>query len=150
MKAMQVRLWVKNRALRTHEETFSRRCLFMGSPEGKLGSSLLKIEWWSALFACLLPAVVIGCSSGSLIQGSQTPSSTISSVSMACNPSAVATSATSQCSATVQGTGSYSSAVTWTASGGSISSSGLFTAPASMGGVNVTATSTQDPTKAAQ
>jgi acid phosphatase len=56
----------------------------------------------------------------------------------------------SQCTATVQGTGSYSSAVTWTANGGSINGSGLLTAPASVGNVTVTATSTEDSTKSGQ
>jgi hypothetical protein len=73
---------------------------------------------------------------------------TITSVSVTCNPVTVIISATSQCNATVQGTGSYSSAVTWSASGGAIGPSGLFTAPVSAGTVTVTATSTQDTTKA--
>ena len=73
---------------------------------------------------------------------------TISSVSVACSPSTIAPSATSQCIVAVQGTGSFSSAVTWTASGGTIDGSGLFTAPGSTGSVTVTATSTQDASKA--
>ena len=119
----------------------------MRSPQCNSGSNWLKNERWYALFACLMPAILIGCGGGSAVQSSQTPSPTISSVSVACNPSTVATSAASQCTANVQGTGSYSSAVTWTAGAGSINSSGLFTAPASAGSVTVTATSTQDSTK---
>src|ERR1017187_8512486 len=119
----------------------------MRSPECNSGSSWLKNERWYALFACLMPAILIGCGGGSAVQSFETPSPTISSVSVACNPSTVAKSAASQCTANVQGTGSYSSAVTWTASGGSINSSGLFTAPASAGSVTVTAASTQDSTK---
>jgi hypothetical protein len=119
----------------------------MRSPQCNSGSSWLKNERWYALFACLMPAILIGCGGGSAVQSSETPSPTISSVSVACNPSMVATSAASQCTANVQGTGSYSSAVTWTAGAGSINSSGLFTAPASAGSVTVTATSTQDSTK---
>ena len=122
----------------------------MRSPQCNSGSSWLKNERWYALFACLMPAILIGCGGGSAVQSSETPSPTISSVSVACNPSTVATSAASQCTANVQGTGSYSSAVTWTACGGSINSSGLFTAPASAGSVTVTATSTQDTTKSRQ
>jgi hypothetical protein len=77
----------------------------------------------------------------------QAPSSTITSVQVACNPSTVSTNATSQCSATVTGTGTYSSAVTWAASGGTIDASGLFTAPATAAAVTITATSVQDTTK---
>ncbi|HJV88974.1 MAG TPA: Ig-like domain-containing protein [Holophagaceae bacterium] len=51
--------------------------------------------------------------------------------------------------ATVTGTGTYSSAVAWTAQRGTITSTGLYTAPATGGSDTVTATSTQDPTKAA-
>ena len=119
----------------------------MSSLQCNSRSSRLKNERWYALFACLLPAVVIGCGGGSPLLSTPVPSPTISSVSVVCNPSTVATSAASQCTATVQGTGSYSSSVTWTASGGSINSSGLFTAPASAGSITVTATSTQDTTK---
>lgn len=75
------------------------------------------------------------------------PSSTITSVQVACNPSTVSTNATSQCSATVMGSGNYSSAVTWSASGGAVSASGLFTAPAAAAIVAVTATSVQDTTQ---
>jgi hypothetical protein len=71
----------------------------------------------------------------------------ITSVSVTCNPTTLNTGGTSQCTAAVQGTGSYSSAVTWSASAGTINSTGLLTAPASPGGVIVTATSTQDTTK---
>jgi acid phosphatase len=77
----------------------------------------------------------------------QMPSSTITSVQVACTPSSVNTNATSQCSATVSGTGNYSSAVTWSASGGAISATGLFTAPAVAAAVTITATSVQDPTQ---
>jgi hypothetical protein len=119
----------------------------MRSLQCNSGSSWLKNERWYALFACLMPVVVIGCGGGSAGSSPQMPSPTISSVSVVCNPSTVAMSATSQCAATVQGTGSYSSSVTWTAGGGGINSSGLLTAPASAGSVTVTATSTQDTTK---
>ncbi len=78
----------------------------------------------------------------------QLTSPTITSVLVTCSPATVDVTATSQCSAAVQGTGSYSSTVMWSASGGMINSSGLFTAPASAGTVTVTATSTQDTTKA--
>jgi len=87
------------------------------------------------------------CGSGASGSRPSAISSSISSVSAVCMPSAVATKATSQCNAAVQGTGTYSSEVTWSASGGTINAGGLFTAPASPGTVNVTATSTQDTTK---
>ena len=96
------------------------------------------------LMGCLILTGITGCGGGITQSNSPSQPSTISSVSIACVPSTVAMGATSQCNATVQGTGSYSSAVTLSASGGSISSNGLFTAPASAGGVTVTATSIQD------
>jgi hypothetical protein len=102
----------------------------------------LKMYLQIVLMACLILTGITGCGGG----GTQGKSSTITSVSIVCDPSTVAIAATSQCNATVQGTGSYSSAVTWSASGGTISASGLFTAPASAGGVTVTATSTQTTT----
>jgi phospholipase C len=74
----------------------------------------------------------------------QAPTSTITSVQVACNPATVNISATSQCTATVKGTGSYSSAVTWSASAGAINATGLFTAPAAAASVTITATSVQD------
>lgn len=74
----------------------------------------------------------------------------IASVQVACTPSIVSISATSQCTATVKGTGSYSSAVTWSASEGAIDTSGLFTAPATIGAVTVTATSVQDTAQSGQ
>jgi acid phosphatase len=104
----------------------------------------LKMYLPHVLMACLILTGITGCGGGITQSNSPSQPSTISSVSIACVPSTVAMGATSQCNATVQGTGSYSSAVTWSASGGSISSSGLFTAPASAGGVTVTATSIQD------
>jgi hypothetical protein len=72
----------------------------------------------------------------------------ITQVAVTCSPASVAEGATAQCSASVQGTGSYSSTVTWTATGGSVSSTGLFTAGSIVGSATVTATSTQDSTKA--
>jgi phosphatidylinositol-3-phosphatase len=78
------------------------------------------------------------------VQAPPPPSSTITSVQVACTPAAVNISATSQCTATVKGTGSYSSAVTWSASAGAINATGLFTAPAAAASVTITATSVQD------
>src|SRR5450631_4881210 len=137
----------ENRSPRMVERVLPWRSVIMRSLQCNSRSSRLKNELLYALFACLLPGVVIGCGGGSPLLSSPVTSPTISSVSVACNPSTVATSAAAQCTATVQGTGSYSSAVTWTASGGSINSSGLFTAPVSAGSVTVTATSAQDTTK---
>lgn len=77
----------------------------------------------------------------------QASSSTIASVSAACNPATINSGATSQCAAIVKGTGNFSSAVTWSASAGTVSSAGLFTAPAAAGAVNITATSVQDTTQ---
>jgi phosphatidylinositol-3-phosphatase len=74
----------------------------------------------------------------------QSPSSTITSVQVACNPSTVNINATSQCNATVKGTGNYRSAVTWSASSGAINASGLFIAPSTAGAATITATSVQD------
>ena len=65
-----------------------------------------------------------------------------SSIDVSCTPSAVDAAQTSQCNAQVQG--SATSSVTWSTSAGTISSSGQFTAPASGGGVTITATSTQN------
>ncbi len=55
----------------------------------------------------------------------------------------------SQFRATVTGTGSYDARVRWACTKGSILQSGLYTAPATPGDYTVTATSRQDPTKAA-
>jgi acid phosphatase len=63
------------------------------------------------------------------------------SIAVTCNPASVEPKGTSQCSATAQ-TGST---VNWSASGGTINATGLFTAPASMGNIVVTATSSTDP-----
>jgi hypothetical protein len=87
--------------------------------------------------------------SGTAAVSVQTPSSTITSVSVVCNPATVNINATSQCSATVKGSGNFSSAVTWSASLGSINSTGLFTAPAAAGAATITATSVQDASKSA-
>lgn len=62
---------------------------------------------------------------------------TSASVSVSCSPAAIVPDTTSQCKATVQGTSN--STVTWSASGGTITSSGLFTAPATVGNVTITA-----------
>lgn len=55
--------------------------------------------------------------------------------------------ATSQYSATVTGTGPFNPAVTWSVDDGSISPTGLYTAPLKVEGVNIKATSVEDPTK---
>jgi Phosphoesterase family len=124
----------------------SGRRVRVSSGQRSLRNMRLKMHLPHVLMACLILAVVTGCGGGVTVSKSPSQPSTISSVSIVCVPSTVAIGATSQCNATVQGTGSYSSAVTWSASAGSISSSGLFTAPASAGGVTVTATSTQTTT----
>jgi phosphatidylinositol-3-phosphatase len=85
--------------------------------------------------------------SGTALVTVQTSAPTINSVTVVCIPSTVAPNASSQCLATVQGTGSFSSAVTWSASEGSITPAGVFTAPPSVGGVTVTAASTQVSTQ---
>jgi hypothetical protein len=77
-----------------------------------------------------------------------TAASSITSITVSCDPASVQTGQTSQCTAKVVGTGSYSSSVTWSSSAGSINSSGLLTAPSTAGSATVTATSTQDSTKA--
>ena len=124
------------------------RFLRYEQPAAESEVKCLKNRLLSAFVVLLLSLAVTACGSGSSVSQFSPESSTIASVSPACTPSAVAPSATSQCNATVQGTGSYSSAVTWSASSGTINSSGLFTAQASAGTATVTATSTQDPTKA--
>jgi Protein of unknown function (DUF3443) len=88
------------------------------------------------------------CGGGSSGGGGNT--STITSVTASCTPSTVTSGQTSQCSATVSGTGNFSSAVTWSANAGQISSAGSLTAPIVSGNtsVTVTATSTQDSSKA--
>src|ERR1700744_2386447 len=103
--------------------------------------------------AALLLAAAAGCGGGGSVAPTPTPTppppaSTITSVTVSCDPAAIAAGATAQCTPAVTGTGSYSSAVTWAASAGSISASGLLTAPSSAGNVTVTATSTQDASKA--
>ena len=108
----------------------------------------MKNRLLSALVVFSLSLTVTACGSGASSSGTNPASPAISSVSLVCTPSTLSPNATSQCTAAVQGTGSYSSVVTWSASSGSINASGLFTAPASAGTVTVTATSTQDPTKA--
>ena len=82
--------------------------------------------------------------------GGGSSSSTITSVSVSCSPTTVTSGGTSQCTATVNGTGNFSQGVTWSTSAGSISSSGLLTAPVVSTNllVTVTATSTQDTSKA--
>lgn len=72
------------------------------------------------------------------------PLSSVTSVSVAGDPPTLTAGATSQCNATVSGMGNYSSAVTWSSSSGTITSSGLFTAPATVASVTITATSIQD------
>ena len=86
--------------------------------------------------------------SGKAAVAVQAGSSSVTGVAVTCTPTTIAPAATAQCSATVAGTGTFANTVTWTASGGSISAAGLFTAPAAAGGITVTATSTQDTTKA--
>jgi len=108
----------------------------------------LKYRLLSALVVFLLSLTITGCGGGASGNEPAPTSSAISSVSLVCTPSTLSTNATSQCTAAVQGTGSYSSVVTWAANGGTINASGRFIAPASAGTVTVTATSTQDPTKA--
>jgi V8-like Glu-specific endopeptidase len=73
------------------------------------------------------------------------PNNSIQSVSISPKPSSILTSGTQQFSATVVGTGNTQ--VQWSATAGSISSSGLFTAPATVGNVTVTAQSIQDNSK---
>lgn len=82
--------------------------------------------------------------------GGSNNSNSITSVSVSCSPSTVSSGQTSQCSATVNGTGSFSTSVTWSATAGSISTTGLLTAPIVSTSLvdTVTATSTQDATKA--
>ena len=109
----------------------------------------LKHAFLHALGTSLVLLALTACGSGSTTTMQPGPaSSTVSSVSLTCTPSTIAAGATSRCSPTVMGSGTYSSAVTWSASAGAISSSGLLTSPASAGTVTVTATSTQDSTKA--
>ena len=90
--------------------------------------------------------------SHSVIELKAGAASTVSDVTVSPSSPAVAGSATQQFTATVNGTGSPSQAVTWSVTGvGSINSSGLYTAPTTTGSVQnatVTATSTQDGTKA--
>jgi hypothetical protein len=117
----------------------------MNSLRHDLRRKCVKTRLLYSVVVSVILLTVTACGSGG--QPPSLVSSTVSSVSVACNPSTVAINATSQCNATVQGTGSYSSVVTWSASSGTISSSGLFTAPTSAGSVTVTATSTQDTTK---
>jgi hypothetical protein len=69
------------------------------------------------------------------------------SIAVAPATASVALGATRQFTATV--TGWANAAVTWSASAGSITASGLFTAPANLGHVTVTATSVADPTRSA-
>jgi acid phosphatase len=83
----------------------------------------------------------------SLTVQSSSPSSSITSVSAACNPATISSNATAQCNATVKGTGNFNSSVTWSASAGTVTSSGLFTAPTAAGAVTITATSVQDTTQ---
>lgn len=94
---------------------------------------------------CLL--LIIACGGSSSNSGT----STITTVGSSCSPTAITSGQTSQCTSTVSGTGSFSNSVSWTASGGgTISSGGVFTAgtvPFTTQ-VTITATSTQDTTKA--
>ena len=73
----------------------------------------------------------------------------VGTIGVAVTPAAVAvlTSKSQQFSATVSG--ASDTAVAWTAARGSISSGGLYTAPASAGADEVTATSHADPSRAA-
>lgn len=99
----------------------------------------------SALFCLLLGALgAVGCGGGG---GGGGTSSSIASVSATCSPASITTVQTSTCSAAVTGTGSYSSAVSWAATGGAITGAGVFT-PSGVGTAMITATSTQDSTKA--
>lgn len=72
---------------------------------------------------------------------------TITGVSVS-GPATIKENATAQFIAKVTGTGSFNPAVVWSCSDGEISQSGLFTAPAKVENVTVTATSVQDATKA--
>jgi hypothetical protein len=62
-------------------------------------------------------------------------------------PGALAENATAQFTATVNGSGNFNPGVQWSCTDGVISQTGLFTAPAKIENVVVTATSVQDPTK---
>ena len=110
-----------------------------------LGIPARRRGWRSTLWIVLTLAAMGGlyaCGGGG-----STTSSSITSVGATCQPTSITTAQTSQCSADVSGTGNFSSAVSWAATGeGSISASGLVS-PSGKGTVNVTATSTQDPTK---
>jgi hypothetical protein len=102
------------------------------------------------LLICELLAIASGCS---LISSNQGPGSNAngSGIRVAVSPSTATLSPATQqqFSATVQGTSN--SAVTWSASAGSITSDGVFTAPATGDGIQVTitATSVPDPTQRA-
>ena len=85
---------------------------------------------------------------------------TITSMSVSCSLVTVPTGQTSQCLATVSGTGNYSSAVNWSVNNvsggnpaiGTIGPTGVFSAPSTVPTPfteSITATSVEDPTKAA-
>jgi Putative Ig domain len=102
------------------------------------------------LLICELLAIASGCS---LMSSNQGPGSNAngSGIRVAVSPSTATLSPATQqqFSATVQGTSN--SAVTWSASSGSITNDGVFTAPATGDGIQVTitATSVPDPTQRA-
>jgi hypothetical protein len=97
------------------------------------------------LLTCGLLTIASGCS---LIGLDQTPRSGIR-VAVSPGTATLSPATQQQFTATVQGTSN--SAVTWAASGGSITKDGVFTAPATGDGIQVTitATSVPDPTQRA-
>lgn len=86
-----------------------------------------------------------GCSNGSSTgNGSEVPTSSVSSVTVSCSPSSIVGGQTSKCSASVNGSGDFSSAVTWSVDNGTIDQNGNYTAPANPTTAKVKAASVQN------
>ena len=101
-----------------------------------MNMAFFRASWRGLAGAAVLCA--LACTLAACGGGSKTMMGSSSGVVVSCTPGAIVPDGTAQCTAKVQS--SSNSMFIWSASGGTISSSGLFTAPATVGNVTITAT----------